>query len=284
MTLPNFLVVGAQKSATSWLDYCLRQHPDVFMPIHKKELHFFDSNFDKGVKWYEDIFKTSDGYDAIGEVTPGYLYCRLCPGRIYRTLPDVKLIVSLRNPIDRAFSQYKMILRKKGVSPKELSFRESWEKYPPIIQRGLYYKQLKRFGEYFPIDKIHIIIYDDLAFSPDTQLKRLFTYLSIKTSTVSSIDFKGDPMDVNTSSLYKFWVVYRAFREVNHTLENMEMFKLRQLVGKVERVVEKYNRYDLSLELKKSEKLDLVKIFRDDIEKLSKLINIDLRYWIARDS
>ncbi|MBA3731354.1 MAG: sulfotransferase domain-containing protein, partial [Gammaproteobacteria bacterium] len=105
--LPNFLIIGASRCGTTWMANNIKSHPDVFMPP-KKELHFFDASFDKGWDYYASFFpdKKCARYRAIGEATPAYLYMPQVARLIKSRLPDVKMIVSLRNPIDRAYSQY----------------------------------------------------------------------------------------------------------------------------------------------------------------------------------
>ena len=74
MALPNFLVVGAQRAGTTWLDAILRQHPEIYLPVKRKEIHFFDKNFSKGETWYSGFFpddSAASDYKAIGEITPG---------------------------------------------------------------------------------------------------------------------------------------------------------------------------------------------------------------------
>ena len=112
--LPDFLCVGAQKSGTSLLYRLLNQHPEIYL-AKGKEIHFFnrDENYNKGIEWYSEHFAGSEDYKRVGEVTPDYNYVPTVPGRIYKTLgKDIKLIFMLRNPVDRAYSNYWMSFRR----------------------------------------------------------------------------------------------------------------------------------------------------------------------------
>ena len=110
MTKPNFLIIGAQRCGTTSLYNYLIQHPQI-VPSSKKEVHFFDLNFHLGQSWYEKHFPEVSDNILTGEASPYYIFHPLCPKRIFDYDPSVKLIVILRNPIDRAYSHYRHIVR-----------------------------------------------------------------------------------------------------------------------------------------------------------------------------
>ncbi|MEM1260746.1 MAG: sulfotransferase domain-containing protein, partial [Bacteroidota bacterium] len=124
---PDFLVIGAMKSGTSSLLEYLVDHPQI-KKGKEKEIHFFDKYFSKGVEWYETQFpKKEENSDFLtGEATPAYLLFPSIPKKVYELYPDVKLIVILRNPVDRAFSNHKMNLRngKNVASFEDRIFKE----------------------------------------------------------------------------------------------------------------------------------------------------------------
>ena len=103
--LPTFLVVGAARCGTSWLDPNLRQHPEVYLPLNTSEVHFFDNNYDTGIEWYEKIFQGVQ-VKAVGEVTPSYHYYKDVAQRIKKHIHDVNMIALLRNPVERAYSHH----------------------------------------------------------------------------------------------------------------------------------------------------------------------------------
>jgi hypothetical protein len=112
--LPNYLIIGAQKAGTSSLFNYLSMHPQV-KNSYKKEVHYFDKNYDKPINWYKQYFPFKFGVNdktMIGEATPNYLYHPFVAGRIKKTIPDVKMIVLLRNPVERVISQYFQAVRK----------------------------------------------------------------------------------------------------------------------------------------------------------------------------
>ncbi|HEY9295730.1 MAG TPA: sulfotransferase domain-containing protein, partial [Phormidium sp.] len=102
---PDFIIIGAQKCGTTSLYEYLIQHPQI-LAASKKEVHFFDLNFAKGVDWYRQQFKPVSQKSITGEASPYYIFHPLVPQRIYQLFPQVKLIVLLRNPVERAISHY----------------------------------------------------------------------------------------------------------------------------------------------------------------------------------
>jgi sulfotransferase family protein len=190
--LPNFLIIGVEKGGTTWLHTQLKKHPDIFLP-NTKEVHFFNkynSNFvaydyyKYGLNWYRRFFKGYNGQKAIGEVTPMYICDAEAPLRIKATLPGVKLIVMLRNPVQRAYSHYWMAKHKNHIA---LSFKKVIEQEEPrFIQRGLYYKQLKIYYELFHSHQIMVLFYDEVFKSPDYWLSQICKFLEVTDSYYQS--------------------------------------------------------------------------------------------------
>ena len=176
MPLPNFLVIGAEKSGTTYLKHNLLAHPDIFVPS-QKELHFFnkDENFQQGIEWYRQFFSSVAGEKAIGEITPGYLPSQAAPDRIRQVLPDVKLIAVLRNPIDRAYSAYWMNISKANVIGE---FNTVIKKYPHLLENGKYGSQLLRFAKHFEQDEILIIRYSEIQ-EPQSLFPKVFSFLGV---------------------------------------------------------------------------------------------------------
>ncbi|MGH7629885.1 MAG: sulfotransferase family protein, partial [Gemmatimonadales bacterium] len=176
MALPNFLIIiGAQKAGTTWLAYQLRQHPDVFMP--SREVHFFDSagNFEKGLAWYEGHFEDARGKRVIGEKTPEYCWVGgRGPGHlpevhrnIHAALPEVRLIMILRNPVDRAVSHLTHLIRAGQVGPLErvddllVGRRRQLVTDIGVIDRGRYVYQIAAFRELFDPRQLLVLVYEE---------------------------------------------------------------------------------------------------------------------------
>jgi len=174
--LPDFLVVGAQKSGTTWLDAVLRTHPDVYMPSLRKEVHFFDANFDKGTDWYARYFVDATTGSRIGEATPMYLYDPQVPKRIFATIPDARIIVILRNPPDRAVSQYRHVQARRGFTG---SFTEFMIEDDTVIDRGMYAEQLQRYLDLWPPESVLTLIFEHATHDPDALRSQLASFLDI---------------------------------------------------------------------------------------------------------
>jgi len=175
MNLPDFLVIGAQRSATSWLYFCLKEHPDVFVP-YKKEIEFFSRFYQNGIEWYARYFELRKQETAAGEVTPSYLADEASPERIRRHLPGVKLVAVLRNPVERAYSQYLKQVKAGAVSG---SFQEASGKNPAFIKRGMYHAQLSRYWELFGREKICIVFYEDIKRDPVIVTRKIYEFLGV---------------------------------------------------------------------------------------------------------
>lgn len=195
MTLPNFLIIGVQKAGSSWLAHNLRQHPDILMP--KSEIYFFNKkeNFSQGTIWYEKYFTKVKGEKLVGEKTPGYISQPDACLRIYQTLPKVKLIAILRNPVKRAISAINHHRRRGRIPPlldintlllgilsgenKYLTQELSYQ----FIARGKYYSQLKTYYDYFRNDQILVLtLEEDIVKQPALTLKKVCDFLGVDSS------------------------------------------------------------------------------------------------------
>ncbi len=186
--LPNFLIIGAQKAATSWLALCLSEHPDLFMPSDK-EIFFFDQHFHKGINWYAYHFRFRQKEIAVGEATPNYLNHPKVPYRIRETLGDnIKFIVSLRHPVDRAYSAFWHYVRR-GFFPIDADFQQYFleDGRFELRSRGYYFVQLQRYLSLFPSEKILILIQEQFKNRPETAISQCFSFLQINTAFTPSL-------------------------------------------------------------------------------------------------
>jgi hypothetical protein len=183
--LPNFLIIGAAKSGTTTLYYLLRSHPHV-RAAARKEIHYFDKNFEQGLEWYRGHFKpvTKRGgrRTITGESSPSYLSDKQVPQRVAEILPDVRLIALLRNPVDRAYSHYQQAFSKGRV---ELSFEEAIEaeispgRSKRFLARGIYVDQLKRWHQFFDREQLLVLKSEDFFSNGQDTLKRVLKFLGL---------------------------------------------------------------------------------------------------------
>lgn len=202
---PDFIIVGAQKAATSSLFTALAEHPDFYLP-DEKELHYFDFQFSDSKELYLKKLSCPNGKKT-GEASPFYAVHPQVMKRIYSTFPKTKIIFILRDSVDRALSHYRMNVQR-GIEPlsplqamttehirlnKALKSGESWDSAESSLQnysyqlRGFYTEQYKRIMEYFPKNQVWVMRYEDLLLEPAQALEALTKWLG-----VDSFNFKWD--------------------------------------------------------------------------------------------
>jgi hypothetical protein len=184
--LPNFLIIGAQKAATSWLAKCMGEHPDVLMS-DIKEIRFFNNEFERGLNWYESHFADWSGQTALGEATPGYICHPDAPARIRTTLGDrVKLIASLRHPVDRAYSAFWHYVQR-GRMPADTDFRSALQANRfEIYLWGCYYTHLSRYLECFSRDSLMVLIYEDIKRDNPKAIRECFQFVGVSAQFIPS--------------------------------------------------------------------------------------------------
>jgi Sulfotransferase domain len=208
--LPDFVIIGAAKAGTTSLYGWLCEHPCV-LPAAQKEVHYFDYNHDRGEDWYRSHFPreralaagaAADGRRLVtGEASPPYLSHAWAPQRLADLLPQAKLLVTLRDPVDRAYSQFQMS-RREGEEPFE-SFADAvaaeeerlapeqarcladphYNSWPigcwSYLMRGRYAEQLARWFELFPREQFHVVTLEDIAADPQRVLDGVHDFLGL---------------------------------------------------------------------------------------------------------
>jgi len=188
---PDFLVIGAQKSGTTWLEKNLGAHPEICTPKHK-ELHFFDKQdvFQRGQAWYEDQFDRRQKDQLAGEFTPNYFWLpsskeeasesgqlSSIARRVQERYPEVKLIIALRDPVDRAKSAYYHQIRARRVKPDE-TLSEVQHKYG-IASMGNYAVCLEEWLDAFPRESFHCVVYNDIVQEPLETIQAVYQFLGV---------------------------------------------------------------------------------------------------------
>lgn len=189
----DFIICGTQKGGTTALDVYLRENPLICM-AEEKEVHFFDNEevFSKKVNYrkYHSLFNPDPTHKLLGEATPVYMYWYAAPRRIWEYNPDIKLIVLLRNPIDRAYSHWNM-MRSLGHEPLEFweAINEEAERCRDAlpyqhrrysyIDRGYYVGQLRRLWAYFPRNQVLVLKSEYLKYQPQEALREVYRFLEV---------------------------------------------------------------------------------------------------------
>jgi hypothetical protein len=228
-TVPSFIIIGEQKCGTSSLYTYLVRHPNILAPL-RKEIHFFDNDYHFGLNMYKANFPTikeieqiskNNGICITGEASPNYLSNPSVPKRVRETLPNVKLVVILRNPVKRAYSHYQMTKRdgfetlsfedaiqyeKKCIDEGKISWSRQHrifnETHFPYLMRGLYADNLKRWFELFPKNQILILKNEDLKKNTTETLLNIHEFLGLPPCKIRNLKERNvgtyEPMNPKT--------------------------------------------------------------------------------------
>lgn len=213
MIKPNVLIIGAAKSGTTALRHYLVQHKDVW--FYMEEIHYFDACLDKGKDWYFKHFTPKDE-KIIAEKTPAYYLCN--PKDIYDICQDAKLIMIMRNPVDRAYSEYWM-WRLHGLPQYNL---KSFEQIVfqqgdiPILDKGKYAKYIKHWVKYFPIQQILFLKAEDLYYNRQETINKVCDFLEIdrfEPDSIGDIHTGFIPTSRFLTSLSGFFAIIRGLNK-----------------------------------------------------------------------
>jgi Sulfotransferase domain len=278
---PDFIGIGAQKCATTWLHQILSEHPDVFMAKgpQEKDTRFFSHHFDNGFEWYENHYQSRKNEKIAGEYSTSYFSDSDAPNRIHGYNKNIKLLLCLRNPIERAYSQHKHSIRLGFVSEDNLIFKNALKNNPTYISQSLYYSQLSRWLTFFDQSQILIILYDEIQNNPKNVKKKLYSFLNID----SSFNPKSLGLYINKSFNYKNKSINR-FKVITKKALQKAGLNILLILAKKLRLTAFFNNYntkttDNHSDTCRSMELEMHHMFQEDINKLSVLIHKDLTSW-----
>lgn len=273
---PNFIVVGAAKSGTTWLYTCLKEHPEIFLPKNK-EIHFFSypGLYQRGTEWYESFFPDTIAEKAVGEISPSYLPTSDAASRIHEYNPHVRLICILRNPIERAYSHYCMDM---GIGKVSRDINSGLTPDNPRVTWGLYHSQITELMNLFSPEQIKIYLFDDIKKKPDLLLQDLYSYLEVDNSFSPSFLFTPK----NTQkSLPKYPKLYNYLRGVYQQLVPISGGLLTELRLKgYLNLFHQLNQGDEFPKLSREKEISLAKFYQQDVTALSEIIERDLSFWL----
>jgi len=294
VTLPDFIVVGAAKAGTTALYWYLADHPQVFMSRVKETNYFAFGLDERGHLLYGDPelhhfpITTLDAYErsfegagdarAVGEASPIYLECPQSATRIRDTVPDARILCGLRDPIDRAYSDYQMYLRSRGrrFDPaRELTPSAAWARPDSHwMQISMYHEALRRYFDVFPRERIFVFLFDDLKADQVGLVRDIYRFLGTDDGFVP--DF-GTPHNVGGMP---------ASMLLERVLTNDS---LRRAVDPwIPQRAADWARRTRTRNLRRAPRLprelgkELRERFREDIGQTAELIGRDLSFWLER--
>jgi hypothetical protein len=285
-SLPNFFIVGAPKAGTTALYAYLDQHPQVYMSALKEPCYFAPEQSQRNPhsSWegYLTLFRGVREETAIGEATACYLWSRTAARNIAARIPHARIIVSLRNPVDRAFSQY---LERLTIGVTRNSFREeidaslqcsrdgneSFGYLWPFLEVGRYHQQIQRYFNVFPRAQIYILYYEDLERTPGPVVADLFAFLGVAPGFLPNVSRRYNepqvPRLVGVTYLLKRSGAWRYLRSLAP-----------QPLGPGMRSLMFRSRGALRME--PADRAFLTDYYRDDIRALASLLDRDLTSWL----
>ena len=193
-SLPNFIIIGAAKSATTTLTTILPKHPDIFIS-KPKEPKFFGRYYSKGWDWYANRFSAGQGMALRGEGSTMYTSqmsaFKNTPELMHRYLPKLKLIYIVRHPLDRIVSQWRHYRGRHPDCPDFSNLMDSKKLRRLIVGCSMYYEQLSRFREFYPDTQIHCMTFEDLLSDPQKSLRSTLQFLGVKPNIKKLLDNNG---------------------------------------------------------------------------------------------
>jgi hypothetical protein len=288
MTLPNFIVIGVAKAGTTSLYHYLDQHPQVFM-CPEKGSNYFGYEDARNWTWkdegtppllrhfqartfeeYQAFFAGVTDEIAVGEVSPQYFRCPTAAQRIHDCIPHVKIVASLRNPADRAFSGFLMRTRR-GEPVK--GFYEELTPEASHVKESLYYRRLKRYYDLFPRDQIKIIIFEEFRKNPAKTIRDLFDFIGVDPSFTPDTSIRHNPAGIPKVRLLNRLFFHPA---LIRTAKSLFPEGVQEMLKQIQqRNLKAPPKFPSDLRAK------LLDVYREDIQKLETLLNRDLSIWLS---
>ena len=274
----EFLGVGVQKAGTTWIHRMLGAHTDVFVAQgDDKDLRFFSSFYDYGYQWYEEYFLEGHSAKIRGEISTSYFYCNEAPQRVYNYNPGMRLVLALRDPVDRVISNHRHEIRVGHLSG-DLSLERGIENNPSYIEQSMYFTQLSRWLEYFPLSSFHVVIFEELYVDPASLVRDLYDFLAVNSN------FVPDGMDkkINEGRIPRNRLLDQSMQlaaaglrraKLGWTVEAVKKIGLKKLI------IDGNTQSDEAMVVSKATREKLVDVFKDENRNLSALLDRDLSVW-----
>ena len=275
--LPTFVVIGAAKAGTTSIHEYLSEHPQVFMPSIKPQFLAYDGPGSVGdypvrdFAHYESLFTDTQGYAAIGDVSEACLNSTGAAGRIATTIPDARIIVVLRNPVERAFSGYMMQLR---TGKQQVEAATAFREDANFVQGGFYFERLTRYFDRFPRERIQVHLFDD--FSADTLgvMRQMFRFVGVDDTFRPGVEVRHN---AGYSPRSKALSVFVARRDVRQVARRIVPRAVRPFVRRALRA----NQAAIP-SMPVTLRAEMEELYREDVLRVEELIGRDLSRWIDR--
>lgn len=278
MTKTNFIGIGVQKAATTWLHHVLSEHPSV-RTSETKELNFFNARYDLGFQWYESRFDPAEPGVIRGECSPNYFYSRDAAQRAWDYNPDFKLICILRDPVERAFSNHLHEIRK-GHIPPDTSFEDALPLNPAYTLQSHYKANLQNWLDYFNKGALLVLLSEDVAKDPQGTYRRICAHLGVAPEENPSAITERH----HETIVYKNQAVQNALRKGGSVLRSLGLADLVKGLKKAPGLKQALAMNKQHLKTKVSPptpetRVMLAEQFRDDMEFVAQFLGRDNLPW-----
>ena len=269
--LPEFVIIGAVKAATTWTSLNLDKNPKLFVP--GPEPHYFSTEYARGEDWYASFFDDAPKEAMLGEKSADYLASAPAAERMAKDVPDAKLIAQLRNPIDRAYSDYCMLYRRGTITEApEAYFSGKTEFGRRFLESGLYGEHLARFYDRFPAENILVLSFEDVSGHPATVLERISTFIGVE-------PFVEDDMLAKTENDSQTPILPLGMRNVLRPFkDSVAPFRGAKWFEALRGVFARPVTYP---PLSREAHEHLADYYKQDLEKLAGLVGRDFDHWLA---
>jgi hypothetical protein len=276
----DIVCVGAQKAGTTWLFSQLSKHPKISTPRSKEINYFgnksssyansFEENYSRGLNWYRDQLNQQPG-KLTCDFSPNYLWDSEVPKRIHSDAPSCKILIVLREPVDRAFSQYNHAKKTFYVGAQ---FEEALVRHPDIWERSFYAEDIERFMELFPEENIKVTYYENLKSDPQKYLEDIYLFLGLPPFLPVGLDLKVNEAKYPRFILFNVLVstIYAAKRtRIGRMIWSSP--QLRKVGNSVVRFIRRNNLRNTSSEtVEKGTRAKLNSSYMEEAKKLEKLL------------
>lgn len=295
MTLPNFLIIGAAKAGTTALHTYLQQHPQIYMTPSKETNFFafegeklnFQGSGDDGINkfsitelsQYEAEFAGVTTETALGEACPLYLYSEKARDNIYRQIPDTRLIVILRNPIDRLYANFLHLIRDdrepftdltQAMAAEPERIAQNWEWFWHYTQVGYYGAQLQGYYKNFDAQQIRVYLYDDFRKNPVALMQDICQFVGVDENFVPDMSVRP-----NKSGQPKNKLLHQLLTKPNPLKTALKPLFPASLRQKIQH--QNLTSPAMSAEVRQY----LAALYKEDIQVCQELIGRDLSHWLA---
>lgn len=277
--MPTFIGIGAQKCASTWLFEILRDHPEVLLS-NPKELDFFSYRYDYGLQWYSHHFSPPAATKAIGEISPSYFHEPAVPERVRRVLPEARILLSLRDPVQRALSNHKHEVRLGRFRGRDISFEAGLQNNASYLEQGLYATHLSRWLKCFPREQLLVVLYDDIVANPAAIARQTYQFLGVDSDhSPAALHERANPSYVN-----RYPTLDRLRNEFKQYLRRMGLESVWRIAAdsRLKQIYERINRQacEDAIPPVAAETLTALRAdFASEIAKLEELLGRELPTW-----